>query len=320
MENISSIAITAIVTLMVTVLAGLLLEYFKRIRPKLKYSIKESIPIDLDDKKVGANIIEISNPSAKTVKDIVLKLRARGVEIRNGGIKTVTGMEYEVTESEDTLEIKIPFLKFKDYLSVTSILEGQYSIPNKPEVTVRSPDNFKLIEEGEKADKGYFSITSGILTPAIMAAAVVSLALATNILGSRSEQGTNLSIAASVVGLPEVAKYYVSNDKIYYYNQGPFIYSLAKSEDDEKKIARYGDFLEKTMLIAPRMSSQSEAALQFFVAKIRSLEGSESLAKEWFSKSQASNKAEYEQLDKYFKSESSNKALQRMTSPPRIEP
>lgn len=307
MENIGSIAITAFITLLVTVLAGVLLEYFKRVKPKLKYSIKESIPIDLDDKKVGANIIEISNPSAKTVKDIVVKLKARGSEIKNGGVKTVTGMDYEVTESEDTLEIKIPFLKFKDYLSITSILEGKYSIPNKPEITVRSPDNFKLIEEGERADKGYFSMVSGIVAPALMSAVAVSLALTTNIMSSRNEQGINLSIAAAVVGLPEVAQYYVSNDKIYYYNQGPFIYSMAKSEVDKTKIHKYGDFLEKTLEIAPRVTSQSEAALQFFIASIRSLEGSDSLANDWFNKSKKSNKAEYNQLVEYFKSESPNK-------------
>ncbi|BBN82497.1 hypothetical protein PA25_24820 [Pseudoalteromonas sp. A25] len=306
MENIGSIAITAFITLLVTVLAGVLLEYFKRVRPKLKYSIKESIPIDLDDKKIGANIIEISNPSAKTVKDIVVKLRARGSEIKNGGVKTVTGMDYEVIESEDTLEIKIPFLKFKDYLSITLILEGKYSIPNKPEITVRSPDNFKLIEEGEKADKGYFSIASGIVTPAIMAAVTVSLALTTNVLSSRSEQGVNLAIAAAVVGLPEIAQYYVSNDKIYYYNQGPFIYSMAKSEVDKTKIPKYGDFLEKTLKVAPRINSNSEAALQFFIAKIRSLEKNDSLANDWFIKSEKTDKAEYNQLVEYFKSESPN--------------
>lgn len=304
MENIGSIAITAFVTLLVTVLAGVLLEYFKRVQPKLKYSIKESIPIDLDDKKVGANIIEISNPSTKTVKDIVLKLRAIGSEIKNGGVKTVTGMDYELTEGNGTLEIKIPFLKFKDYLSITSILEGKYSIPNKPEVTVRSPDNFKLIEEGEKEGKDYISMTSGIFVPAVMAAVAVSLALTTNIMSSRSEQGVNLSIAAAVIGLPEVAQYYISNDKIYYYNQGPFIYSIAKSETDKAKIAKYGDFLEKTLMIAPRMTSQSEAALQFFIGKIRSLEGNESLANDWFNKSEKSNKSEYSQLVEYFSSES----------------
>ena len=152
MENVGTIAITAVVTLVVTIVAGIALEFFKKIKPKLKYSVKESIPIDLDDKKIGANVVELSNPSSKAVKDIVLKIRARGVDIRNGGVKTTTGLDYEVAELDGVLEIKIPFLKYKDSLSITTILEDRFSIPNKPEITIRSPDNFKTIEESGSSD------------------------------------------------------------------------------------------------------------------------------------------------------------------------
>ena len=311
MENIGSIIITALVTLLVTVLAGLALEYVKRIKPKLKYSIKESVPIDLGDKKIGANIIEISNPSSKSVKDIVLKLRAKDVDIKNGGIKTITGLDYEIIEGEDVLEIKIPFLKFKDYLSITAILESKFFIPNKPEITVRSPDTFKLVEDGDKNDKASSSILITGILPAMIAAVAVAASLGTNLVSSRSDQGINLSLAAAVVGLPNLAEHYVNNDKVYYYNQGPLVYALAKSSGDLNKITKYGDFLENTLIIAPYMNSRSKSALQFFIAKIRELKGDESIANKWFSESKSSHEDEYNQLVDYFKSESINKAFKR---------
>lgn len=310
MENIGSIAITALVTLLVTVFAGIALEYFRHIKPKLKYSVKESVPIDLDDKMVGANIVEISNPSSKSVKDIVLKLRAKDVDIKNGGVKTTTGLDYEVTEGEGVLEIKIPFLKLKDYLSITAILENQYSIPNKPEVTVRSPDSFKLIEDGERNDKSISSFLSTGILPASVAAGMVAIALGVNPMGSRSEQGINLSLAAAVVGLPNLASNYVTNDEVFYYNQGPFVYALAKSSEDPREIKKYGDFLEKTLVIAPNMQSHSESALKFFIGKIRELEGEDAIALSWFSESKVSDESEYNQLVSYFKSETPNKPVQ----------
>ncbi len=301
MENIGSIAITALITLLVTLVAGLALEYFRRIKPKLKYSVKESIPIDLDGKKVGANIIEISNPSSKSVKDIVLKLRAKSVEIKNGGINTITGLDYEVVDGDDTLEVTIPFLKFKDYLSITAILESQHYIPNKPEVTIRSPDNFKLIEDRGGNDKISSSTFGAGFLSASVAAATVALVLVFNVALNRTEQGTNLSLAAAAVGLPNLAKYYISNNKIHYYNQGPVVYALAKSSNEPSEIAKYGDFLEKTLTIAPRINSRSESALQFFIAKIRELEGKQSLADKWLEESKSSEEDEYNQLVEYFK-------------------
>ena len=193
MENIGTIAL---ITLLVTVLAGLAVEFIKRIKPKIKYSIKESIPIILDEKKVGANVIEISNPSSKSVKDIVLKIKAIGVDIRNGGVKTTTGLDYDVIENEDSLEIKIPFLKFKDYLSITTILEDRYRIPSKPDVTVRSPDNFTLTEESGGYDKKFSFIKDFAFAPAIVASTVVAATLFLDISNVRTEQGTNLALAA----------------------------------------------------------------------------------------------------------------------------
>ncbi len=307
MENIGTIIITAVITLVVGIFAGVAVEFFKKIKPKLKYSVKESIPINLDGKKIGANVIEISNPSSKTVKDIVLKIRATGAAVINSGVKTTTGLNYEIIESDETLEVKIPFLKAKDFLSITTILESKYIIPNKPDVTVRSPDNFKLIEENGEPNRKNNFIVSLAIPPALVAATVVGATLTIGVnpfsVNARIEQGANLALSAALVGLPNLASQYVSNDKIRYYNQGPYVYSLAKSSDDIAKVKLYGEFLIKTIEVSGVMASSSKSALYFFIAKIHILQNEKKEAATWFEKSKETNEEEYLTLKDFFKNE-----------------
>lgn len=300
----TTIVVTTFLTFVVTVIAGLAVEYFKKIKPKLEYSIKESIPIELDGKKVGANIIYVSNPSSRPVKDITIRIKATGSAIKNGGVKTTTGLDYDLKEEGDTIQISIPFLKFKDYISLTSIMEGRYSIPKEPDVTIRSPDTYKLIKKNEASERPLISILS---TPSLVAAVVVgaTLVLTDNPFfpKARSDQSTNLELAAALVGLPEVAKIYTSGNGIYYYNQGPYAYSLAKSASTSDEKRKFKQFLIQTMQISGHMNSSSKAALCFFVGKISLLLNEKSDAESWFQKSKDLNEPEYQFLQLTFKDE-----------------
>lgn len=318
MENLGSIAITSIVTLLVTILGGVIVDFVRKIKPKLTYSVKESIPIDLDGKKIGANIIEVKNPSSKTVKDLVLKISSKGIDIKNSGVKTTEGLEFEVVESTGILEIKIPFLKYKDYVSVTSILEDDKYVPKKPEVTVRSPDAFKLINlNGKDEDKSSGSVD--LFFPAVIAAmgVAVTLSSVTRLdipflfddkkpveipvsYGARDDQATNLVLASVLSNLPELSEKYVMGGSVYYYNQGPYIYSLARKASSKEDVSRLSDFLVKTIEISPRMSSRSKASIYFFLGKLSTLNGSKVEADKWASKSEKENMEEYQFLSGLF--------------------
>ena len=145
MDNLLSIIITALATLVVSVVSGLVIEYFKRIKPKLIYSTTEAVPITINDKTIGANVISLSNPSSKTIKDITIKIKTSADKIQEGGIKATGGLDYEVSSAGSLLTILVRFMKSKDELSVTTISEGRMYIPPKPDLSIRSPEAFKLI-------------------------------------------------------------------------------------------------------------------------------------------------------------------------------
>lgn len=294
----TSIIITSLITLAVTVVAGLAVEYLKRIKPKLELSVKESIPIELEEnKKIGANVIYVCNPSSRPVKDINIRIKAAGLAIRNGGIKSTTGLDYDLKEEGESILVGIPFLKHKDYISITSIIEGRYGIPKAPEVTIRSPDNYKLINKSEPTFRPLFQLIS---TPAIISALVVGVTLGfvDNPLSPspRTDQGAILALSAAFVGLPDVASNYTSNTGVYYYNQGPYIYSLAKATTSNEERRKLRLFLIKSMQLAEKMAPKSRSAICFFVGKISLLLGEKQEAETWFNKSKDANESEHQYL------------------------
>ena len=319
MDSLGSIVITSAITLLVTIVGGVIVDFVRKIKPKITYSVKESIPIELNGKKIGANIIEVRNPSSKTVKNLVLKISAKEIDIKNSGVKTTQGLEFDVIDGTGVIEIKIPFLKYQDYVSVTSILEGDNFVPKKPEVTVRSPDAFKLIElNGRAEDKSTSSME--VLFPAVLAAMTVAVTLSsvtrlgipflfednkaiekTISHGARDEQSTNLVIASVLSDLPELSERYIMGGTMYYYNQGPYIYSLAQKASSKEEINKYSRFLEKTIEISPVIAPKSKASIYFFLGKIAKLKGSEAEYKKWASKSEKEDTEEYQFLSVLFK-------------------
>ena len=265
----TTIIITSLITLVITVIAGIAVEYFKKVKPKLEYSIKESIPIELENKMVGANVIYVNNPSSRPVKDLTITIKATGSTIKNGGIKSTTGLGYELKEEGDAIKIVIPFLKSKDYISLTSIMESRYNVPKKPEVTIRSPDTYKLIYKKEESEKSFFLTlaTHGVIG-ATMVGFVLSAAVIDFSSEERNDQSATLELAATLVGLPETAKLYTSSSGIHYYNQGPYAYSMAKSASTTDEKRKFKNFLIQTLQISNKMTTSSKTALCFFIGKI----------------------------------------------------
>jgi len=299
MDNFETIFVTTLTTLVVTVLAGIAVEYFKKIKPKLVYSIKESIPITLQDVKIGANVIEVHNPSSKTVKDITLRIKSSGVDIKNSGVNSTTGLDYDIVELEDSIEVKIPFLKFKDYVSITTIMEDRYHIPNKPEVTIRSPDQFKSILES-KQDTSKIKHFDFIVVPATISAIVVAITLTkgsyslSTLISARKEQATQLTLAATKVNLPYLVSRYSTGDDFKYYTQGPYIYTLALNSSTKEETQKYYDFLEIVVAqTTVEINPPSKASLEFFLGRISLMLGKENDGKSWFTASMNTDETEY---------------------------
>ncbi len=287
-----TIIITSLVTLAVTIAAGLVLDYIKHIKPKLVYKVVKAVPIKLEKKSIGANVVTLENPSSKTIKDIVLKIKTRADDIQSGGVAASGGLDYSVGSEKNCLTITLPFLKSREKLSITTISEGLY-VPVSPDVTVRSPDLFKLIDADEIREAG---VLKGVAPFAVLASLVVGGVLAfaaDNVV----YQSTDLVVAASAANLPLLAQEYAMHQDVYYYSAGPMAYSLAR-ESPKREILKYKVFLEKVFQESDFMASSSRCSLYFYLAKISALLGNNVEAKQYFDKAQNESAKEFKKLER----------------------
>lgn len=275
--TILEIGLTALSTLLVTVLAGVLLDYIKHSRPRVTYSVKDAVVIDLDEKRVGAYVVWLSNPSKRVVKDLTCHISAPPATLRNGGVSATQGLQYSFTDSDDGIQLSMPYLKRGDELQLTIIAEARVYVPATPMVALRSPHDVSIALNliGKKPP----SFQLGFMTAAIVSALVVAIltgSLRTEIVPFQTTQRDVLTFAASAAGLPHLAEVFATSTGLEYYNQGDLAYALAASATDQDQIKKYRRFLLLVVESAPRMMNQSWANLYYSLGKIDLLLGDNS--------------------------------------------
>lgn len=266
-----TILLTAAVTLLVTVLSGLLLDFLRNARPTISYSVTEAVDIDLGDHRhVGAYVVSIVNTSKPVVKDITCHVEAGPARLRNGGVAAPPGLQMDIQESDTRLSVSVPYLKTGERLEMTVVAEG-LSIPAKAEVAIRSPHDIRIVTGGSVPQS---SLSLRFATAGIVAAGVGVLVsvIAGGLIAH--DQKDILTFAASVSGLPRLAELYATASKdLTYYSQGDVAYALAAAASDRSEIQKYRRLLSVTLDAPTGMLAVSRANLYYSMGKIDLLLG-----------------------------------------------
>jgi hypothetical protein len=265
-----TIAITALATFLVTALAGIVLDYIRHARPKISYSVKDAVPIELDGKCIGAYQVSLSNVSKRVVKDVSCHIKAGQARLRDGGVSAPQGLQYSATETDSGMQISIPYLRPGDGLQATVIGEGVGYLQRTPDVAIRSPQdiNVALLE----SRRGILpSFQRGFYTAAVVAGLVAGgiATIITPLPGRAFETPKDVfTFSASVAGLPHLAELYSTSSDLNYYNQGDLAYALAVKSNDPAEIGKYRRMIAVALETAPRMMPQSRASLHYSLGKI----------------------------------------------------
>lgn len=142
---------TAIVTIVISIISGLLVEYFKNLAPRILCSIGKGMPVKNGDRRFYAYSITVSNLSKKIIHELSLNVQSSGSNLRVADAKITKGLKFESSLKEDILDIDIPFLSKGDEFSIKLYSESC----KKPVIVMRSPENFKQIDSIEQ--NGLFS-------------------------------------------------------------------------------------------------------------------------------------------------------------------
>lgn len=137
---------TAIITIIISIISGLLVEHFKNLAPRILCNIGNGKPMKMGDKKVYAYIVTVSNLSKKIIHELTLNVQSSQSALKIAGAKITKGLKFDSSIKNNILDIYIPFLSKGDKFSVTVYVENR----NKPIIVMRSPENFKRIDSEEQ--------------------------------------------------------------------------------------------------------------------------------------------------------------------------
>ncbi|OAA90428.1 hypothetical protein [Clostridium ljungdahlii] len=136
---------TAIVTIVISFISGLLLDYYKNLAPRLLCNVRSAMPTK-NNKRIRAYIITISNISSKTINKLTLNIQSQQTHLNITDAKITRGLKFDSSLKDNILDVYIPFLSKNDKFSVTVYGDNQYAMRNKPAIVLRSPENFKQID------------------------------------------------------------------------------------------------------------------------------------------------------------------------------
>ncbi|MEY8001266.1 hypothetical protein AB8U03_13875 [Clostridium sp. Mt-5] len=141
---------TAIITIVISFISGLLLDYYKNLAPRILCTIGNGIPMAINNKRIFAYIITVSNVSNKIIHELNLNIQSSQNNLKITDAKITKGLKFDSSIKDNILDVYIPFLSNGDKFSVTLYVENQYAVPSKPVIIIRSPENFKRINSIEQ--------------------------------------------------------------------------------------------------------------------------------------------------------------------------
>jgi len=287
------IILTAFCTLIVTIMAGLALDFVRNSVPKVTYWARDAIPIKIDKIYVGAYVLSLSNASKRTVNDVTCRAKVSGATLKNGGISSSKNLVVEINIIDNEIEFVMPYLKGGEEFQATIIGESDFYLRNSLDIKIRSPNEFKLRQLG--TDRRPFQSKLSFLTAASLATIIGGIAsiAASWIYNERTTQDV-LTRAASISRIPKLTELYaISPGRLKFYNQGDLAFALADAASDSADITKYRDFL-KLIIDTPGLLSASRAHLLYNLGKIELILKNRTAAADDFRRANSENKSTLE--------------------------
>lgn len=136
---------TAVITIIISFISGLLLDYYKNLAPRILCNIKNAAPKRINGRKICEYIVTVSNVSKKTIHELSLNIQSLQNSLKITDAKITKGLKFDSSVKDKIIDIHIPFLSKGDKFSVIVCIENQRAVNAKPIVVLRSPENFKRI-------------------------------------------------------------------------------------------------------------------------------------------------------------------------------
>lgn len=155
-----SVLKTAIVTITLSFISGVLLDRYKNISPRIVCSIGKGISLKIRGKKIRAYVLKVTNVSKHTIHNLNLNVQGGLANLNIDDAKITKGLKFDISKNTNSCDVTIPFLSKNDEFSIKVFLEDLEGKKSRPIIALRSPEDFKRIDSCE--DDGFINSLKSI--------------------------------------------------------------------------------------------------------------------------------------------------------------
>ena len=146
--------VTAIVTVSVTVIAGIILYYFQINKPSLSYSISQVEPFQSKVEQLTIYHIKISNDSKSMAENIQGYIEVKPANIMDYKIKTEFPLSMiDSIVDKNRLFIKIVNLNSDESINISLMASSITNMPDKPKIIIRANGVTAEIKESNQKEE-----------------------------------------------------------------------------------------------------------------------------------------------------------------------
>ena len=136
---------TAIITITISFISGVLLDTYKNLAPRVLFNMRKVKPKKINNIEFKVYKFTVKNISKKIIHNLNLNVKKDNDYIKIEDANISTGLKFDLSEEDNTYNVSIPFLSTNDEFSVRILVKAREGSSNKPIVALRSPENFKKI-------------------------------------------------------------------------------------------------------------------------------------------------------------------------------
>ena len=155
-----SVIKTAIITIMISFISGVLLDSYKNFAPRILCTLTKPVPLKHNNKKIKAYTLIIRNISNKTIHNLTVNIQEHYDFFSVHEPRITGGLKFEDSHEDNNYNVAIPFLSKNDEFSVKVFVENRQGVDNKPIVALRSPEDFKRVDS--TGHNGLLAVLCGI--------------------------------------------------------------------------------------------------------------------------------------------------------------
>ena len=290
--NLKQNITTAIITILVTVIGGMVLYYLQFSEPRLEYASDKILPFEGSKENLNIYHITIRNSGNEIAKDVVSHISIQPARIKSYQISSKTPISFSDTLIDNRIELRINSLNPEESTKISIFGVSSSSFPDEPTIKLRADGvNGEIANSDSGFNKDEPEMLLILLTlTALTASFFFSLfkRLVGNVIDDegkhRDEQNQVIAYLCGIHGIEQQADRYLTiNRRTSYWSEMDRLASLGINSNNKELAEKFKNVLIDLLDYA-QIAKSSRGIGYYNLARIEKFLGNENASVDYLRK------------------------------------